>query len=976
VPGLERTFEALVLDGDGAALPDTAASARAVVRRLEGLCAAGLDVAVLSSSDVAGLDARLSARPSGPGRLFYATGCGAELHTVDTHGPRMLRQRSASTPELAALERAGPLLVERFAEHGLAVVSAPSGHDRTRVDLLPPRSRGAAGPRRHADLAAALAERLRETDLQDLSAVVEVAVLAGKEAGLADPRVTTDLRHLELGVSDHTDSLRRLLREFAARGISPGLTLLVGSDFGPHLGRPGDDLLLLTAEGAGVAAVSVGAEPAGVPADVRHLPGGTRTVLVLLDEQLRRRADRRVPSIDPDPEWVVTLPDSDSRAERAQESLLALADGVIGLRGGYEEPARQHPPLVLAAGVYAGEGQDQRLLEGPWPLSLDLDPGADPGVRQLDLRSGLLLRESGAVRTVRFVAADRQGVVAQRAEAPAARLTAGPLHAVLARSATTSGRSDGHVWARASGDGGGICVVADQVVCRARGRRTVERLAAYATDPVRPPPVSRAASVLGDAEQAGFDQLLAGHRAAWGQRWDGTCVWIPDDLGAQLAVRFALFHLWSSVASHDEAAVGARGLTGPGYAGHVFWDADVFVLPALCSMRPAAARAMLEYRLRRLPQARTNARLRGLSGARFPWESAATGAEVTPVSRRANGEWVPVLTGQLEEHIVADVAWAACHYAAWTGDSTFLTGAGHDLVTDTARYWASRCWTDVDGRAHIRHVIGPDEYHEAVDDNVYTNVLARWTLRRGADLTASPEEAAAWRELAASLVDGFDPGTGRHEQFRGYDQLEPLLATDLGTPPLAADLLLGSARVSASQVVKQPDVLMAHHLLPGELPAGSLAADLDHYLPRTSHGSSLSPAVTASLLARAGRADEAVGMLDIALRLDLDDLTGMTGSGLHLATLAGVWQALLFGFAGARVEAGTLSLDPVLPSRWGSLRLRFRCMGRHVELAVAPDSALVTASGPLAVRTPVSGPVVVTDQVRLVKDDNGWVVRS
>ena len=158
------------------------------------------------------------------------------------------------------------------------------------------------------------------------------------------------------------------------------------------------------------------------------------------------------------------------------------------------------------------------------------------------------------------------------------------------------------------------------------------------------------------------------------------------------------------------------------------------------------------------------------------------------------------------------------------------------------------------------------------------------------------------------------------------------------------------------------------------MPPGSLAGDLDFYLPRTAHGSSLSPAIAASLLARAGRPDDALALLDVALRLDLDDLTGMTGSGLHLATLGGVWQALLFGFAGARVDAGALSLDPHLPTRWGSLRLRFRCLDRHVDLRMSADSTLVTVSGPLSIRTPACAPIRVTRHVQLVNTETGWMV--
>ena len=240
-----------------------------------------------------------------------------------------------------------------------------------------------------------------------------------------------------------------------------------------------------------------------------------------------------------------------------------------------------------------------------------------------------------------------------------------------------------------------------------------------------------------------------------------------------------------------------------------------------------------------------------------------------------------IRTGELEDHIVADVAWAACRYADWTADGEFLHGPGRELLLDAARFWASRvCW-DPDGRAHINGVIGPDEYHVMVDDNAFTNVMARWNLRRAADLAeqadgATAEEPGAWRRLAAALVDGYDATSGRYRQFAGFDDLEPLLIGELARPPVAADLLLGRERVRAAQVVKQADVLMLHLLVPEETAPGSLAANLAFYGPRTAHGSSLSPAVHAALLARAGDPDRALELFRLACRLDLDDLTGTT----------------------------------------------------------------------------------------------------
>jgi trehalose/maltose hydrolase-like predicted phosphorylase len=172
-----------------------------------------------------------------------------------------------------------------------------------------------------------------------------------------------------------------------------------------------------------------------------------------------------------------------------------------------------------------------------------------------------------------------------------------------------------------------------------------------------------------------------------------------------------------------------------------------------------------------LTAARAHAQRTGRRGARFPWESADSGADVTPTSGYLGGRVVPILTGELEEHVTADVAWAAAHYAEWCDDRSFLARAVAPLLMDTARYWASRCRVDPEGRAHIDRVIGPDEYHDSVDDNAYTNVMARWNLRAAAAVAGHSGSAASesrqWLKLAAQIVDGYDPSTGRYEQFAG-----------------------------------------------------------------------------------------------------------------------------------------------------------------------------------------------------------------
>ena len=688
-----------------------------------------------------------------------------------------------------------------------------------------------------------------------------------------------------------------------------------------------------------------------------------------------------------DPGWTVVdvaVPGRGAAAALAREAVFTIGDGSLATRGALEEdPAAA---AVLASGVYSGTGAAEHLLVGPSWTGLDLTGSVEAHRRVLDLRTGVLSREASTgstpLRIARFASPARPGLQVLRAQGPSALFSPGAALRPPVEGRIETGRYDGVDWVRtrgddASGDRGGIVAVAVQAEHVVDGRRTVDRFAVYRADPVRTPDPQEAIAALRSAQQAGFEVLLAEQREAWADRWAHADVEIPDDPSAELAFRFALFQLWVNAGCTDEApaaerAVGARGLSGTGYAGHVFWDADVFVLPALATICPAAARAMLEYRIRRLPQARAAALACGRAGARFPWESARDGIEVTPTSMLLGDEMIAVRTGELEEHIGADVAWAADHYAAWTGDHELAAGPGRAMIVETARYWASRIRLSPDGRGHIDGVIGPDEYHEDVDDDAFTNVMARWNLRRGAELVADPAEAAGWLALADALVDGYDPATGRHEQFAGYDVLEPLLAADVAQIPFAADLVLPRERVARSQLIKQPDVLMAHFVVPQELPAGSLSADLDFYVPRTSHGSSLSPAITAALQARAGRADEALDMLRLALRMDLDDVTGSSAKGLHVATIGGLWQALVYGVLGLTVASGTLQLDPQLPSAWGSVRIRLRCLGARVVVQVGPERLTVDTDRPLLVRPAGAQPVRVRDRAQFVRATAGW----
>jgi len=663
-----------------------------------------------------------------------------------------------------------------------------------------------------------------------------------------------------------------------------------------------------------------------------------------------------------DPAWCLEATTGTDPA--AVESQLCLSDGVVGSRAVLEEDEDPVVPPVLVAGVYepADTVGERLMTAAPW-TGLPLVEGIPVGRRVLDLRDGLLTREAGdsrgTFRSVRFACRDRPGTLVQVAEVPVA----------LVDGDVPDGDAAPTTDRRTSPLGGGMAVATSTVrhpVVGAPGSVVaIDRIAAVVGHPRRTPGTTEAARRLHESTRIGSAGLLDGQREFWRRRWGVADVEVVGDVEATRTLRACLFHLTGSTRRRGEAAVGARGLTGPAYAGHVFWDTEAFVLPTLAAVDPAAARATLAYRLRRLDPARRRAAREGRSGARFPWESALTGEEVTPAwGVDQHGEVIPITTGEKECHITAMVAWAAWKYASWHGGWRFLEGPGRPLLVDTARYWAGRIRTDGDGRGHIDGVIGPDEYHEAVDDNTFTNLMARWNLRRAADLVqrtgecggrradGDRDEAADWRRSADALVDNLDPPSGRYEQFAGYDTLTPLLMADVAPPPVPADIVLGHDRVRTTQVIKQADVLMAHHLIPEGVAAGSLTANLDHYLPRTAHGSSLSPGVHAALLARAGRPVEALDLFRTAAAIDFDDLSGTEGGGLHMANLGAIWQAAVRGFAGLAASSPgnpRLSVDPCLPPSWDELRIRVRWRGTPLRLACRGDRVHLESDRPMTV---------------------------
>ena len=293
---------------------------------------------------------------------------------------------------------------------------------------------------------------------------------------------------------------------------------------------------------------------------------------------------------------------------------------------------------------------------------------------------------------------------------------------------------------------------------------TVDRLAAIVSARTKVPSPEVARRALERARDAGYDELLRRHRAAWDAAWDAADLRVDGDADDQHALRFAIYHMISTAHPlKDTVSVGARGLGGMSYFLHVFWDTEIFVLPFFIYTQPETARTLLKYRYRNLPGAREKAAHMGFRGALYPWESADKGIETTPpYGYGPSGEQVPILSGLMEHHISADVAWGTWEYWKATGDDAFMASMGVEMLLETARFWVSRAARDREGRYHVRVVVGPDEYHEGVDDNAYTNVLARWNIKRAL-------EALAWLEsFDEDLRRGAEeaPGAHRHGALR------------------------------------------------------------------------------------------------------------------------------------------------------------------------------------------------------------------
>ncbi len=721
-----------------------------------------------------------------------------------------------------------------------------------------------------------------------------------------------------------------------------------------------------------------------------------------------------LPAITPStPDWLMTEPRFAPRRLAHYETLFTLANGYAGVRGSLASAPLLGDPGFFVAGVY--EFRDQfrtEIVNLPCWLKLDanwdgfdLDPRKgemEDYWRALDLRQGLLFTRftwrDDAKRRWRYESVRLLHLVEQHLGLEWGTITTlddgggsirlgGTLDAWATKHGTGGGQTAyGNIKTSALDGGGlglsvttprsGITVAfASQVVVAGGERRGVmldddrcgesvqvarqtgvpipfAKYAVCYTTREEAQPLAAATAALRRLQGVPLSELVASHTRAWAARWAAADVRIEGDDRAQFGVRFNLFHLTAlGQPGDDHVSLGAKGLHGNGYAGQVFWDTEIYLLPFFLFTWPAAARALLLYRHHFLADAAANAKDLGARGVHYPWNSSLAGRE------HAWRGW--------QEHVNLDIAYAVDQHVQATGDDAFYRQAGAELIIATAAYWPSRVERDPARGYVMRQLTGPDELHTGINNNTFTNFMVQWHLRRAlravADLRAAgawdavrdrygikDDELPTWQAISDAIYINFNAERGFHEQFDGYFAL-PERAIDRRMTKMQYTGLVQHS-FKPTKVAQQADTVMMYALFPHAFPAAVQAAAYRFYEPRCSHTSTLSRGMYARVAAQAGLLDEATQQFLLSLETDYG-ATAECDSGIHAACLGGNWQAAVMGFGGFSLADGAPAFDPRLPPGWTRLAYRVQWRGATIEVEVTPhELRLRAAGGPVVVR--------------------------
>jgi alpha,alpha-trehalose phosphorylase len=629
---------------------------------------------------------------------------------------------------------------------------------------------------------------------------------------------------------------------------------------------------------------------------------------------------------------------------RTHERVLDLRAGVLRRQAEWVSPAGQAVRVssvrlvsfaqrAVAAILYEVEplgaparlvAQSELVANEPLPATVGGDPRASSGM-------------GSALRSELFSDHDAGVVLVHSTKESGLRMAAGMDHVVVEGPPTTQTSA-------ASGEDLGRVTVATELEPGQRLR--LVKFLGYGWSSQRSVPAVRdqVEAALAAALRSGWEGLLAAQRDYLDDFWDRADVELEGDAELQQAVRFALFHTLQASARAEGQAIPAKGLTGPGYDGHTFWDTEMFVLQPLTYTVPQAAGDVLRWRHATLDLARERAKVLGLDGAAFPWR--------TIRGQEGSGYWP---AGTAAFHINADIAYAVVCYRSATADDddAFEREVGLELLVETARLWLSLGHHDTHGGFRIDGVTGPNEYSAIDDNNVYTNLMAQKNLLAAADAAArhlelarelgvGPEEVAAWRDAAQAMLIPYDEALGVHLQAEQFT--EHALWDFAHTGPKQYPLLLHFPYFDLyrKQVVKQADLVLALYLRGDAFSTEEKARDFEYYEALTVRDSSLSAFVQAVVAAEVGHLALAYDYFGEAAMLDLDDIYHNTRDGVHLASLAGAWIAAVAGFGGMRDHEGSLSFAPRLPRQLSRLAFRLLFRGRCIRVEVDHRQACYT----------------------------------
>ncbi|BAY18382.1 glycoside hydrolase family 65, central catalytic [Anabaenopsis circularis NIES-21] len=726
--------------------------------------------------------------------------------------------------------------------------------------------------------------------------------------------------------------------------------------------------------------------------------------------------------------WNVIETKFEPKQLHHKETVFTLSNGYLGTRGSFEEGYTQDSAATLINGVYDDVNiAYTELVNCPNWLPLVVTVAGDrfsmdsgeilQYERRLDLRLGLLSRDvrwrSPQGHTLdlhfeRFAGLADQHVLAIRCQITSIDFTgeitvtagfdAEPRTAGVPHWQTVhQGGLDQIIWQQSKtlhsninlgmaaklvvdGDdnapifvenASGSPVLITTLECTPHQTVTVEKIVTVFTSRECKLPIASALYRLADEPR--YSTLLAAHIAAWEEVWQDSDIVIEGDRQAQLTVRYNLFQILAVAPRHDNrVSIPPKTLSGFAYRGHIFWDTEIFILPFLTFTQPALARNLLTYRYHTLSGARRKAQEAGYQGAMFAWESATTGDEVTPRwVPGANGELIRIWCGDIEVHITADVAYAVWHYWQITDDDEWMRDYGAEIILDTAVFWESRVqWNQERHSYDILDVIGPDENHDRVDNNAFTNLMVQWHLQSALALwdwfkQAYPEKSSElvqqlnltterlhrWAEIQERIFVNQDTATGLIEQFEGFFGLEDVNLADYEPRTKSLQGLLGIEATSQKQILKQPDVLMLLYLLRQRYDHKTLASNWEYYSQRTDHtyGSSLGPAIHAILACDLNQPTEAYTHFLRAALVDLEDVRLNAGEGIHAASAGGVWQSVVYGFGGVRMTQFGPVACPNLPPTWTRLQFRLQWRNEWYEFDLRQETTMVVGTPEVAV---------------------------